>query len=315
MRWKLYFIILWMAVGLFSSCVSYRVLDVEVLEPAVVHLERGSRLAFFDRNAEGRENIIRFAEPSVRRELTVEFGRGMDYQLLQAGLDTVLLLGNYQEEKVDSLSAQPPLVRDSVWAICSRFGLDCLVSLEAVFYDYRQGDIHCRWLLRLYDGYEGIPVDLIVLEDSFPEEEFGGDSYALVELLSVLYWDAGARYAQRLVPSWLETQRRIYRRGKVLGLGDVFLRNERVKEAEALWEQVASLPDKTGVQACINLAWIAESREDFVRAQEWLLRAEDLAGQGKVEGKTVAYLQEYLRLLEKRIAQRKLLESQIDLYE
>ena len=164
-----------MTVGLFSSCVSYRVLDVEVLEPAVVHLERGSRLAFFDRNAEGRENIIRFAEPSVRRELTVEFGRGMDYQLLQAGLDTVLLLGNYQEEKVDSLSAQPPLVRDSVWAICSRFGLDGLVSLEAVFYDYRQGDIHCRWLLRLYDGYEGIPVDLIVLEDSFPEEEFGGD--------------------------------------------------------------------------------------------------------------------------------------------
>ena len=290
MRWKLYFIILWMTVGLFSSCVSYRVLDVEVLEPAVVHLERGSRLAFFDRNAEGRENIIRFAEPSVRRELTVEFGRGMDYQLLQAGLDTVLLLGNYQEEKVDSLSAQPPLVRDSVWAIC-------------------------RWLLRLYDGYEGIPVDLIVLEDSFPEEEFGGDSYALVELLSVLYWDAGARYAQRLVPSWQKTQRRIYRRGKVLGLGDVFLRNERVKEAEALWEQVASLPDKTGVQACINLAWIAESREDFVRAQEWLLRAEDLTGQGKVEGKTVAYLQEYLRLLEKRIAQRKLLESQIDLYE
>ena len=281
MRWKLYFIILWMAVGLFSSCVSYRVLDVEVLEPAVVHLERGSRLAFFDRNAEGRETIIRFAEPSVRRELTVEFGRGMDYQLLQAGLDTVLLLGNYQEEKVDSLSAQPPLVRDSVWAICSRFGLDGLVSLEAVFYDYRQGDIHCRWL----------------------------------ELLSVLYWDAGARYAQRLVPSWQETQRRIYRRGKVLGLGDAFLRNERVKEAEALWEQVASLPDKTGVQACINLAWIAESREDFVRAQEWLLRAEDLAGQGKVEGKTVAYLQEYLRLLEKRIAQRKLLESQIDLYE
>ncbi len=294
------------------SCTTYRVMQVEVLEPAAVPLAKGSRVAFFDRNIQKEGNAVQFADPGVGNELQVAFGDGMNHCFVEMGYDTVMLLGNYRQMRVADIGAVEALPEDTVRAFCRRYDADFVASLEMMAYDYEEDDILCQWFLRLYGAEGGMAVDLVVLEERLPEESFTIDSYDLLDYLAGLFWDAGVSYARRLVPTWNAVERRIYRQGRVLALGEAYWRNGQDAEAEEVWQRASRLSGKTAVQAYVNLAWLQESREDFACALELLREAERIAQEENVSGGVADYVDEYIRILEKRLRERDILSQQMD---
>lgn len=155
-------------------------------------------------------------------------------------------------------------------------------------------------------------VDSVVLEERLPEESFTIDSYDLLDYLAGLFWDAGVSYAHRLVPTWNAVERRIYRQGRVLALGEAYWRNGQDAEAEEVWQRASRLSGKTAVQAYVNLAWLQESREDFARALVLLCEAERIVQEEHVSGGVADYVDEYIRILEKRLRERDILSQQMD---
>lgn len=294
------------------SCTTYRVMQVEVLEPAAVPLAKGSRVALFDRNIQKEGNAVQFADPGVGNELQVAFGDGMNHCFVEMGYDTVMLLGNYRQMRVADIGAVEALPEDTVRAFCRRYDADFVASLEMMAYDYEEDDILCQWFLRLYGAEGGMAVDLVVLEERLPEESFTIDSYDLLDYLAGLFWDAGVSYARRLVPTWNAVERRIYRQGRVLALGEAYWRNGQDAEAEEVWQRASRLSGKTAVQAYVNLAWLQESREDFACALELLREAERIAQEENVSGGVADYVDEYIRILEKRLRERDILSQQMD---
>ena len=294
------------------SCTTYRVMQVEVLEPAAVPLAKGSRVAFFDRNIQKEGNAVQFADPGVGNELQVSFGDGMNHCFVEMGYDTVMLLGNHRQMRVADIGAVEALPEDTVRAFCRRYDADFVASLEMMAYGYEEDDILCQWFLRLYGAEGGMAVDSVVFEERLPEESFTIDSYDLLDYLAGLFWDAGVSYARRLVPTWNAVERRIYRQGRVLALGEAYWRNGQDAEAEEVWQRASRLSGKTAVQAYVNLAWLQESREDFARALELLREAERIVQEENVSGGVADYVDEYIRILEKRLRERDILSQQMD---
>ena len=114
------------------------------------------------------------------------------------------------------------------------------------------------------------------------------------------------------MPTWNAVERRIYRQGRVLALGEAYWRNGQDAEAVEVWQRASRLSGKTAVQAYVNLAWLQESREDFTRALELLREAERIVQEENVSGGVADYVDEYIRILEKRLRERDILSQQMD---
>ena len=102
---------------------------------------------------------------------------------------------------------------------------------------------------------------------------------------------------RHLVPSWQKTQRRVYTSGKVLRLGDTFLRHGDSEEAFNIWTGALKLTPKTAVQAGINLGWLYENAGDFEQARDILSECRKLAEENKLKGEEVNYLKDYLEII------------------
>lgn len=295
------------------SCTAYRTVQIEVLQPAAIPVKPNSRIALFDRNIRDANNALRFSDPLIENNLLKEFGNGLNYRFTDVGYDTVLLLSNADRIEWKEEKQSPILPIDTVRNFGERWGIDYLLSIDLLSYRSVRDEIICRWMLRLYEQGEVLSCDSVTIEKSIPFDPENTD--ALLDELAVAFWDGGADYARRIVPSWVQTVRRVYRQGKVLALGAAYMKEGKVEEATTLWDQTRGFSDKKAVQACINLAWVYESSGAFEQAHSYLLEAAKTVERVKVGDKLKAYLQEYTRIIEARIRQQALMDTQMNTVE
>lgn len=294
-----------------GGCNIYRTVRVEVLQPAEFYVNKENRIALFDRGLNWEENAVQFKEAELTDELLLEFKNGVQSRLEEMGYDSVKLLGNQQRNIVYDSIFPEPIPADTIDAFCSRFHVDYIISLEGVKYVEMQDFIRCIWYIRLYGKFTSEPVDSVSLTHDLPMESFQDDPYLLFDILASLFWEKGNSYACRIVPSWHETERRLYCNGRTLALGCAFFNENKLEEAAAVWEAICNVSDKKALQAYINLAWLYESIGNFQYALQLLHSAEALSREQKYNTKILSYLQDYIHILENRVNTERILENQI----
>lgn len=311
-------LILGSVVVFFASCTPYRMFEVEVLRPARVLLEPGKEVALLDRGLRRNDSLIIFKDEGLELEFVKEFMRGMNYVLVDMGYDTVVVLGEGDRRKIEKDVTPGYLFPDFVVSWCQKFETDYIISLEVIGYELLQGKVNCSLRAGLYRSGEALPLDIFNLQSALPEKlsyykEWNHEW--LIEDITTAYWKAGASYARRIVPHWEKTERRMYVRGRALGMGYAFWQSDRKQEAMRIWEGLTRLSDKKAIKACINLAWAYEDAGDFDSALACLQQAENVIGQKNRRGMLPDYLHNYLKKIKERIKQRDMLDVQLNSFE
>lgn len=117
-------------------------------------------------------------------------------------------------------------------------------------------------------------------------------------------------YAGRIVPHWKESERRIYRFGKVVRMGYIYYKAEKLDEAIDIWSVAGQSPSQA-IKSGLNLAWVYENAGDMEQALQILQTTKQLAEKENIHNKTTVYLDEYLKIVEKRAEQVERLDEQI----
>ena len=299
------------AASVMVSCATYRVLDVEILQPAKIQIEPGRRMALLDRGLRKENSPIVFSEPLGDVELIREFANGLNSVMTEMEYDTVLMLMGKERFFVKDNVYPFLLPADSVSAWCSKFNVDYIISLDMVYFEKKGYYLGAKMKVSLYKNDAQTALDSITLDRLLPYSEYE-DTDLLLQDLHVIFWDQGEKYARRIIPYWAETTRRVYNHGKVLGLGDVLLKKGKTDEAIEIWEGALKLSDKMAIQASINLAWIYENAGNFDYALTLLQEAKTLAEQKGIHNQDIIYLEKYIQTIQQRIQQQEILNQQIN---
>ena len=118
-------------------------------------------------------------------------------------------------------------------------------------------------------------------------------------------------YAGRITPHWKESERRLYRSGKVVRTGYIFYKAERLDEAIEIWSVARQASTMQAIKAGLNLAWVYENAGDIEQALQILKETKQIAENENLDNKTTVYLNDYLKIIEKRTEQIKKLDEQI----
>lgn len=301
----------------FTSCMSYRELQVEVFCPAEIPIEKGKKVMLLDRNIYSKDSQVVFQDERAEAGLSGDFVRGMNYVSVGAGGDTVVSLPVQRRTELERGACPSPLPDDSLLFWAGRFGADYIVSLELQYYELESRVLECKSLVRLYEWGKSEPVDSVVLGAvvRWPEIEGEEEEPDLFQHIRAAYWDEGVACAKRIFPHWEEGVRRVYKNGKMLGMGDALWQDGQTGKAVKIWESACGKSSGTGVRARINLAWAAEHEGDFRLALRYLQEAEEMAGRVKTGTDLDAYLKRYLREIKRRIERQESLERQTDFLE
>lgn len=280
-----------------TSCSTYRNIAVEILEPAEFTLEGEKRIGYLDRN-------IRYKDESVvleENELLTTFYNGFTEALLhEGGIDSVLFVQLNQETYIDQLEFPENINEQTLWSIFLNNKLDYIVSLELMGYHVQELEVVSSWFIKLYSSTEPACVDSI----SF--YVYSNNNWD--DLLDRV-WQGGREYAYKLVPSWRETLRRVYHKGKVLRLGDYYFRDGDVDKAFDIWYGARQNTKQT-IRSRINLAWLYENSGQLELALSVLNEAKRVAEVRERLDADVAYLYEYIAIIQKRIENARIIERQ-----
>lgn len=282
--------------------------------PAKIVLESGKKVALLDRNIgypDYQKRFINYIPELNRASVFQEFSNGINHVLTGSNyLDTALLLQEKGNSFVAHSTLPQPLTPDSIRSLCETFHVDYLISVELQFYkmENRDSELKNNWFIRLYAKDKASPLDSVLLQDKINEVFTGNEEFAYHILDGT--WRLGANYAERIVPHWEQTERRVYRKGKVLGVGDACLQANNPEEAYRIWIGAMQLPGKTAILAAINLAWLYENNTDFESALSFLLQAQQMVLTVKIDTEEKNYLEQYIRMIKKRITDKKLLDQQ-----
>lgn len=307
-------LILGLVPSLFISCASYRVLQVEVLQPAKVQIGKEKRIALLERGIRLKDSPVVFQDPDVETGLIREFANGLNNTFVEMEYDTLTILTSRDRYVVDNNAFPHPFPADTISSLCRKFNTDYVISVEMQYFENVKDLLAVKWFMRLYQNGVAAPVDSVTLVNVLPLID-QIDNYGLLQEIEVACWDEGSNYARRIVPYWTETARRIYTQGKVLRMGDVFMQENKTDEAIEIWEGACKLSGKTAIQARINLAWIYENAGDFDTALGFLQEAVKIAQEKNMNGQLTDYLQKYLLAIRQRILHQELLEKQINTVE
>lgn len=308
-------LIIGLVVAAFTSCTSYRLMEVEVLQPSQLQIEKGKKIALLDRNVRRKVSPVVFTDGVTEVSLIRDFANGLNYVMTDIGYDTVVCLTEQTRTEVDSRTVPPALPKDSVESWCKKFHVDYIISLEMIQYDIWAGDINCKWTVRMYQCGIEKPIDGFILQNRLPGIVYSDWEKNLLPEMRAAFWDEGSAYAHRIIPSWVPTERRLYNLGKVLRMGDVLWQSGKQDEAIKIWKVLLKQSNKRGLKAGINLAWAYESNGDFDRALECLNRSEAIAKEKKITNLSSHYLKWYLQVIKERIKQRDILNQMMNLEE
>lgn len=301
-----------MIAGAFS-CSGYRTLSVDVMQPAKVGIEPGIPIALMDRNIRVSDDIhhllAKYGDID-RNNLFVEFVDGMRYVLEESNFSDTLVPLMFQEVTLHEKGFFPlPMEADTVKSLCRRFGVGYLAVLELQYYRTAGQQLNNNWLLRLYRADSGCPIDSLALCNHIGRHTDHTEEF--LENVLAGAWEKGSEYARRIVPYWEPTGRRVYNGGKVLRLGDYYLREGNIDKAIEVWSAALKLSPKIAIRAAIDLAWIYENAGDFRQAAGILEEAEDLAESRELKNAAVDYLRKYVQVIHQRIEKSKVLDRQV----
>ena len=303
-------------IGICSACSSYRTLEVEILSPAKITLEREGKIGFLDRQisrAADTTFVLYSYQGISPAELSFLFFSGLQdaYRDIQKGDSIPELLAKTRTYLPARDTLPRPLSKGEVEKICEAYQLAYLISLETYSYTINMDllEVRNKYTIRLYSRYAEKPLDFVVLGEDL--SAFLNDDYDFVTYIRDKAWETGFTYAHRIMPYWSPVKRRIYNGQKVLKIGDLFLQKNDVEEARKLWEAATQLSPGTALKAYINLAWLSENEGNFAAALEVLQKAQKLASAEKISSKDKTYLEEYIEILKKRIQEMQIIEKQM----
>lgn len=287
-----------------SGCAPYKTVRIETLEPAQVFLDGGDRIAFLDRNIFFQPDSPRVS--FLPKRLANSFSDGLSTGLMNAMSPTEPIILENTEAKRRKEQFSQPLDYQQVARLCSKFKIDYIVSLENHFLEFKDQTYQYNWIIRLYHDGSSTPIDSCVSEKKSILKTDG----SMNELLDVS-WENGMKYAERIKPYWKEDERRVYRKGKALHLGYVFFRAGQLEEAIQMWSAARQVSPEQAVRASFNLAWLYENSGDMETAAQILKEADQQAKGQDIKSEDADYLKKYLKRIEQRIENIKLLDNQI----
>lgn len=296
--------------GLGTGCVSYRTVRIEMLEPAKVFLEKDSQLAFFDRNISYRPDTLACSRGVLsRKEISKAFKDGFNCGLEYAEpADTAFILQQTRDSYCRGTFPQP-VPSELVKKLHKKLGIDYIISLECHYLQQSKDSVYYNWLVRLYSPASTLPVDTFLMSEKVV---LARDSYILQNDIMQKSWDHGKLYAERITQHWSQGERRIYRGGRLLRLGNLYLKAGKTEEAVDTWAVAGNVSPLCGIKGAVNIAWVYENIGDLEYALQVLRDAKQAAGeQGITTGKEIEYLEKYIRIVEDRIGKIAILDSRI----
>ena len=72
-------LIIGLVVAAFTSCTSYRLMEVEVLQPSQLQIEKGKKIALLDRNVRRKVSPVVFTDGVTEVSLIRDFANGLNY--------------------------------------------------------------------------------------------------------------------------------------------------------------------------------------------------------------------------------------------
>lgn len=304
---------LWsLACLLLISCGTYRTISIDVMQAADVDLGQGKKkIAFLDRN--------------IRSELDTALLLFRLEGITRTDLGYLLFCGLNELDRVDKFDSIPSLTIPPVAILKSHglpvalssgelinlyqgTGLDYLISLEGFYYNFKGKEVSSDCFIRLYSLPDARCIDSVLYREDLTETI---QYNTFVEIIRENAYQKGIIYLQRIAPHWVNTERRMYGSGKALGMGDLFYQKGNIEEALKIWESVMQQGGRKGIKASLNIAWIYEQAGDFQTAAETLENGLEIARKNKINGNIVWYLEHYLKIVQKRIADSEMLSEQI----
>lgn len=294
-----------------ASCRTYRTLSIDVLEPAQVLLKNKGKIAYYDRNIRYKSDnayFLRTYDIPMRTQASGSFFEG-----LAAGLkandrqDTVLLM---EERKITFPEIFPPAEASQaeLRRLFQTLNLQYIITLEYQHITKQEtgSGFQTEWLLRLYSKDNITAIDTFIHKEPVKYTVPSDNEY-----LEEDSWNIGYHYAERLVPHWKNSVRRVYNKGKVLRLGDSFLKGNNTDQAFNVWEAALGKSPQLTIKAAINIAWLYENAGDFELAWQILSNALQQAKEQNIVNEDVDYLNKYLKIIEERIKAKEQLDMQL----
>lgn len=291
-----------------SGCVAYRKVKIEMLEPAEIVLRENSQLAYLNRNVFYKPDTLATPRNIPRQQVSKVFGDGLNAGFFYAEPADTAVIMEEQRSTYYRGKFPPPLYTDIITKMHKKLGVDYIISLECNYLSNKDNKNYYNWFVRLYDTHMGIPVDTLVMTTKVSNAK---DIYVLQDDILQKSWDKGLEYAGRVTPHWIESERRIYRTGKVVRTGYLYYKAGKMDDAVDIWSVAEHASPSQAIKAGLNLAWVYEDAGDMVQALQILQETKKLAEEESVENKTTVYLDEYLKIMEKRAEQIEQLDEQI----
>ena len=297
-----------------TSCAGYRVVQIDVLEPADVTLEKNKKIGFWDRNIRplcDSSFVLNNYSGISSDELAYGFYSALQAALGESETDSLPFMAGRDKRYVPDQEFPVPLVAESLVMIGQHFGVDYIVALEKMGYriDASEKHVKCDLLLRLYSCSRGNVLDSVFYENDLQEALVNG--YDLTDYMKGVTGELGAEYACRLKPCWQTVERRIYNGGRVLKMGDVFFQHNAREQAVQLWDAATRLTPRQAVRGYLNLAWLYEMEGDFSLARQMLQKGMEVAEEKGLDNTDTDYLKMYMEIIVKRIKDTVLLEKQM----
>lgn len=299
------------------SCVSYRFVDFDVLEAPEIPVNRGHRIALFDRNViyPADTTCLLYRYPLLKHDSRIElFSMGVHDAFKDKALfDTVIRITNKTPLYIhQSLEYPVPLSPQEVNLLCEKYGMEYIIGIEYSRFRTNQSNREITDMLglKLYQYNAAGPIDTLVFE-----QELTGmlnDEFDFVGYLSDNMAYRGLKYANYMSPTWTRTLRRVYNGGRVLRMADYFLSKDQPDMALQLLESATKSSSRMALKAYLNMAWIYEDAGDFQYAAELLQKARKIAEDAKMLNSQTHYLLEYQKSINKRIQDIPVLEKLVE---
>ncbi|SFE90035.1 DUF6340 family protein [Thermophagus xiamenensis] len=332
---------------LFSGCVSYSTIGIDVLKPAGVEIPVEIASVVLVDNSPGYfksdTGIHKIILPG-RRAYTVDTIRFKDF-----GKVAVLTLAEALKDKAffDSVYVYPgkpvsnsrdknnfSLSEEVVDSLCNRFNAQGVISLD--YYDYNTVlrvdksselyystlDARSRTRWTIYNGLNGGKVDVYVQRDTifWDAADYSMNSSVAHlpqyrDALKMAAQNAGVKYADYVAPSWELQSRRFYIKGHPL----FYKASEMVSEGK--WEEAGRIwyyvyqngKGKQKARAAFNLALSKEMQGDFLEAAAWAWKGlEEYQNLKSLSANQAEkdFCKFYYMLLARRMQEKKKLDAQ-----
>jgi hypothetical protein len=221
---------------------------------------------------------------------------------------------------------------DSEWGelqkLCTDSLFDALALLKYVDYydfigqnitedgeEYKYYSLFLKVAWRIYDPFsQRIIDDFVSTDTTFVAISEGSDFLSILfavqpdretEITAASYW-AGRYYGSRIAPQWTEVDRKYYVwKGEASALANQYILSNKWDEAAAIWNNATSSSKRNlASKACFNMALASEVMDNYDMALYWAKKSQELKYRTGTE--------EYIKILEKRIQDKKQLDKQME---